>query len=278
LSIATDVMHRGPALPAVDSPLIDVAWGEAAEHALEVRVFRCRQRRHWPAHVHAEHELLWCTAGLVDVEADGRHWRLTSGSVLYLPGRVPHAVAGAAGAEFSCTFLRPPVAPEWRAPTRAVATPLLGELLRYLARVEVDGAARLDAERVVLRVLRPAPDDWSIAKPADERARRVADALIADPADGRTLEAWGRVVGAGARTLTRLFQQELGMSFQDWRTNLRVHVACSLLSSGSSVAAASAAVGFSGPSAFAESFKRVVGRSPREYRRFPPVAVTSRPQ
>jgi AraC-like DNA-binding protein len=247
-------------------PLVEVAWG-VGRHNLEVRVFACPQRRIWGTHAHLEHELLWCTAGVVGVEIEGRRWRLTAGSVLHIPGGVGHGVSGAAGAAFSCVFLRPPTALALDRPTRVVATPLLGELLGYLARTDVTGDVRAHAESVVLHVLEPANDDWSMAMPRDRRARRVADGLLADPADARTLAEWGRAVGAGARTLTRLFHDELNVSFQDWRRELRVQVACSLLRAGSDVAAASMAVGFSTPSAFAESFRRVVGRSPREYRR-----------
>lgn len=246
--------------------VITVPWGDD-RYALEVRVFECPNRRDWPAHVHAEHELIWCSRGVVEIAIGDRRWRLTANSVLYVPGGREHAVRALGRAAFSCTFLRPRVGPLADRPTAMAATPLLGELLRYLARVDVDGAARTDAERVVLALLQPAAQDWSVAMPTDPRARQVADALLADPADSRTLAEWGRSVGAGARTLTRLFQQELGVSFQDWRAKVRVYAACSRLAAGGSIVETSSAVGFSTPSAFAESFRRVVGTSPREYRR-----------
>jgi transcriptional regulator GlxA family with amidase domain len=48
----------------------------------------------------------------------------------------------------------------------------------------------------------------------------VCDLLIQDPADHRSLAQLGTAVGVN-RTLTRLFGQEMGMTFPQWRTQLR---------------------------------------------------------
>ena len=55
-------------------------------------------------------------------------------------------------------------------------------------------------------------------RPSDERARDVAEALLADPADPRTLHDWGHAVGASSRTLARAFLSDTGLSFGRWRT------------------------------------------------------------
>ena len=54
------------------------------------------------------------------------------------------------------------------------------------------------------------------------RARDVSDALLADPADPRTLHEWGRAVGASSRTLARAFLTDTGLSFGRWRTLVRL--------------------------------------------------------
>lgn len=46
--------------------------------------------------------------------------------------------------------------------------------------------------------------------------------LHADPGNTATLAELGRAAGASERTLSRLFQAELGMSFQQWRTLRRI--------------------------------------------------------
>ena len=93
-------------------------------------------------------------------------------------------------------------------------------------------------------------------------ARRVAEALRADPADRRTLREWGREVGASERTLARAFAAETGVPFGRWRTLLRLQAALSMLAAGEPVSRVSGRVGYDTPSAFVAAFRRETGQTP----------------
>lgn len=97
--------------------------------------------------------------------------------------------------------------------------------------------------------------------------RAVAALLRADPSDGRTLARLGAAVGASELTLSRLFRQETGMSFPQWRTQLRLHHALVLLAGGSSVTSTALACGYQNPSAFIEAFRQAFGSTPGQYRK-----------
>lgn len=56
----------------------------------------------------------------------------------------------------------------------------------------------------------------------DGQSPRPAQALAADPADGRTLAEWGRQVGASDRTLASAFVAGTGLEFGRWRPLLRL--------------------------------------------------------
>ncbi len=99
------------------------------------------------------------------------------------------------------------------------ASPLLAELIGYLEDPGLDPDRREHAEAVLVDLLQPvAMTSIEVRMPADDRAREVADAIAADPADGRTLAEWGREVGASERTLARAFLADTGVSFGRWRT------------------------------------------------------------
>ena len=101
--------------------------------------------------------------------------------------------------------------------------------------------------------------------PADDRARRVADGLLADPADQRSLVEWGRAVGASDRTLTRAFLAGTGLRFDEWRTRARVTAAVRLLATGVPVARVASDVGYATTSAFGAAFRRATGTTPSAY-------------
>ncbi|HVT67927.1 MAG TPA: AraC family transcriptional regulator [Trebonia sp.] len=90
--------------------------------------------------------------------------------------------------------------------------------------------------------------------------------LAGDPADDRTLAELGRAAGASERTLSRLFRRDTGMTFPQWRAQLRLQHAMLLLAAGSSVTAAAAASGYGNTSAFIAAFRDAFGVTPAAYR------------
>jgi len=104
-----------------------------------------------------------------------------------------------------------------------------------------------------------------LPEPRDDRLRAVTDLLHADPGRIATLAELGRTGGASERTLSRLFQAELGMSFHRWRTILRIHHALVQLTDGRSVTDTAIECGWSNPSSFIEAFTAIVGQTPGRY-------------
>ena len=108
-------------------------------------------------------------------------------------------------------------------------------------------------------------------RPFIERARitrrllRIADAVLRAPGDARTLDAWAAWAGLSPRSLTRLCQAELGMSFAQWRQQAGLVHALEALARGASVAGVSDALGYATPSNFIAMFRRAFGESPARY-------------
>ncbi|MFF1797655.1 helix-turn-helix domain-containing protein, partial [Kitasatospora sp. NPDC058263] len=120
---------------------------------------------------------------------------------------------------------------------------------------------------VVVDELALAPEQpLHLPEPADDRLRALTGILYADPANQQTLAELGTRVGASERTLSRLFGQELRMSFHQWRTQLRVHHALTRLAAGKSVTETALACGWANPTTFIEAFAALVGETPGRYR------------
>lgn len=117
-----------------------------------------------------------------------------------------------------------------------VDLPLLEHLLLHVARMpvlyDVDGADGRIAT-VLLDQLSAAPvEKLNFPMPADLKLRKVAAALMADPADRATIEDWARRLAVAPRTLTRILQRETGMSFGRWRQQLHILIALQRLAQG----------------------------------------------
>ncbi|MDX7989971.1 AraC family transcriptional regulator [Xenorhabdus littoralis] len=72
-------------------------------------------------------------------------------------------------------------------------------------------------------------------------------------------------IGASEKTITRIFQRETGMNYQQWRQQWRLVKAIELLARNKSLSYVAQELGFVSDSAFVTFFRKAIGRPPREY-------------
>jgi AraC-like DNA-binding protein len=218
-------------------------------------------------HSHADHQLAWATSGVLTVHTDEATWVLPPTRALWIPAGVRHVTHASAAATMQTVYLRPARCPVvWAAPTPVTVGGLLAELIAHLSDAQLGAGRRARAEGVLIDLLEPLRvATIELRMPRDPRALDVAAALAREPASRRTLEQWGRAVGASERTLARAFRAETGVSFGRWRTQLRLQAALPTLAAGGSVASASDRAGYDSPSAFVAAFRRETGMTPAEY-------------
>jgi AraC-like DNA-binding protein/quercetin dioxygenase-like cupin family protein len=220
---------------------------------------------HW--HTHPDHQLAWAASGVLTVRTEAAAWVLPPTRALWIPAGLRHETLSAGVATMRTLYIRPELCPvSWPDPVPVSASPLLAELIGYLEDPRLFPDRRAHAEAVLVDLLQPVTmTTIEVRMPADERARQVADALAADPADGRTLAQWGRQVGAGERTLARGFVTGTGLAFGRWRSLLRLQAALPELAAGEPVGNVARHVGYESASAFVAAFRRETGVTPAGY-------------
>lgn len=229
-------------------------------------------------HSHDEHQLAWAATGVLIVHASIGTYVLPPSRALWIPAGTRHETLAAGETIMRSAYLRPDRAPiAWDRPTPVAVPPLLAEVIGYLDSGVAEGPARLRAEGLLYDLLRPVPTTTiELRLPQDPRAREVAEALLGDLRDRRSLAAWGRQVGASERTLARAFTQDTGVPSGRWRTLARLRAALPLLAAGSAVALVAETVGYETASAFVAAFRRETGVTPRRYFTSAPTRVDER--
>ncbi|MYW16383.1 helix-turn-helix domain-containing protein, partial [Streptomyces sp. SID2955] len=155
------------------------------------------------------------------------------------------------------------------APTVLAVSPLLRELIIAYTGTDDDGAPEMTRLRAVLldQLRISVQQPLHLPTPNNPVLRRVCDLLHDDPSDSRTLSELGREVGASDRTLSRLFSNDLGMTFPQWRTQLRLHHSLVLLAEKTPVTKVANRCGWSSTSAFIDVFRRAFGHTPGTHSR-----------
>ena len=222
-----------------------------------------------PAHAHPRGHLVYAASGVFSLATDHGSWIAPRNRVAWTPARFEHAHRSHGRTDLRVVFLPDPAAA--RLPDRPAVLRMSGlareAILALTGTRTYDPAARARLRLVLVGELDEVPEQpLHLPRPHDDRLRAVTDALESDPADPATLDELGKRAGTSARTLSRLFAHELGMSFYHWRTELRVHQALILLAQGHTSTHTAHHCGWSNPSSFISAFRRIVGITPSHYR------------
>ncbi|WP_371406206.1 helix-turn-helix transcriptional regulator [Kribbella sp. NBC_00662] len=220
------------------------------------------------AHWHDRHQIVYAGRGVLSVTTDAGSWVAPATRAIWIPAGTIHQHRAYGETTLHTVGLTEnPLALE--APSALVVSPLLRELLlaytaEHAERRERAGSAERERLRgVLLDQLRRSPQRPTYLPTArDPRLAAVCDLLRDSPSNNSTLTELGREVGASERTLSRLCKSDLGMTFPQWRTQLRLHEALRLLAEGESVTRVAHRTGWASASAFIDTFRRAFGHTP----------------
>jgi AraC-like DNA-binding protein len=239
---------------------------------------------HFEPHAHAWAQLACCASGVMQVTAEqtrpghGRPEEITyivppSRAVWIAPG-ARHHITVLEAAELRTLYLDASVTPAgWQGCRVLVVSALLRELVHALdggaghlapgARAQWLSALVLDeiaqADTQALGVPMPHPDT------GDKRLRALCQAVLRAPSERATLAGWAADVGASERTVARLFRDQLGLGYQQWRQQAILAHALPMLARGEPVGNVAAASGYASESAFSAMFKAAMGQSPSQF-------------
>lgn len=221
------------------------------------------ERIEW--HYHTGSQLIYPRHGVLQVFTEAGWWIVPPLRAVWLPAGVAHSHRAHGQTEFLSLGFATSAGPfDDNEPAVIAVSPLVRELILTLtADAPLPARSNELLKRALLDQLRRVTSlPVRLPQPRDDRLQRIADQLLADPSDGRTLAELGRQVGASERTLSRLFRAETGMSFPQWRAQLRLHHAQVLLAHGESVTSTAHACGYHSTSAFIEAFRSAYGTTP----------------
>ena len=221
-------------------------------------------------HQHSRAQLLYASSGVMTVTTETGMWVVPPLRAVWIPAYTSHQIKVSGDLSMRTLYIDPAyyAGPSGKCCVMGVS-PLLKELIVYavdLPRLYPLGGSAEKVFSVILDQISSmsvAPLDLPI--PMDERLRKIYTHLSNNPADNRTLEDWGKKVGATGRTLARRFRSETGMSFGQWRQQVRILEALRRLGMKEPVTAVAVELGYDSPSAFIAMFKKALGKTPGQY-------------
>ncbi|MDR9751804.1 helix-turn-helix transcriptional regulator [Pseudomonas sp. SZMC_28357] len=221
-------------------------------------------------HAHEWGQLLYATSGVMWVETPSEALVVPPQRAVWLPPGVSHGIRVVSDLQMRNIYLRPALAATLDADVQVIEVGrLLRELILGLVEQGEDGeAAYYDAlvGLALLELRRAKRSLLKIALPAqsDRRLLNLCQAVMTTPSLAISFEQHADSAGASVRTLARLFKEDLGMGFAEWRRQVQLATAVAELIQGVPVSTIARELGYS-PSSFSDMFRRALGVAPSRF-------------
>ncbi|HVK79039.1 MAG TPA: helix-turn-helix transcriptional regulator [Verrucomicrobiae bacterium] len=220
-------------------------------------------------HTHDRGQLSFALSGVMKIATDEGSYFLPPNRAIWIPAGVRHQVYCRGEVRFLVLYVDAQFGRQSRTTRVFEVSPLVRALMGEVATF-TDRHVFNERENKLVDLLFEEMERMPLvlaraALPTDRQLRRVCEAIIAEPSDTRSIDAWAKVAGMGRRTFTRAFRNETGMSLAVWRSQVRVMEAAERIASGESINTVAYEMGYESASAFIAMFHRVLGAPPRAY-------------
>ena len=222
-----------------------------------------------PWHAHGRAQLIHASTGVLTVEIRSGLWVVPPNRAVWILPNTEHRVSSRK-AFWLRTLYAAEGSTDFPQSCCVVAVDsLVSEL--FIAASEFGSNFQIGgAEDRLIRVILDRLPQLAIAPlhlPAikDRRLARIGAEIMNDLTVERTLSAYASAAGLAVRTAARLFVKDTGLTFGQWRHQLRMLRALELLGNGSSVTDVAFDVGYRDTSAFIAIFRRTFGKTPGQY-------------
>ncbi len=221
-------------------------------------------------HSHTTHQLIYAARGVMSVHTERGAWVVPPNRAVWVPAYAKHSIRTIGAVSMRTLYVETAVRTALPKDYVVVAVPsLLRELILRLIDMQsetrdVRREARLVA--VLLDELNGLDvEPLHIPLPEDRRLREVCDAIRSEPGSNESAAQWGARFGMSAKTLERSFARAVGMTFGQWRRQVRLLSSLERLAAGEAVTAVALDLGYKSPSSFSVMFQRALGNSPSKY-------------
>ena len=230
-------------------------------------------------HSHEVHQIEYALHGVVEVETDSAHYLLPPQQAAWIPAGLEHQAVMNPDVKTVAVMFDPALVAAAGDRARILAvSPLIREMMIYALRWQIDrGRGAAEDEKVsdsffhtLANLVAEALDhEAPLSLPtSDHPIVAAAMAFTKKHLASVSAEEVCRAVSVSERTLRRLFQDTLGLSWRTYLLHARMLRAMALLAApGQSVQETASAVGFDSLSSFTRAFAQFCGETPSAYRK-----------
>ncbi|EPG0367369.1 TPA: AraC family transcriptional regulator [Photobacterium damselae] len=220
-------------------------------------------------HKHNKDQLLYAPFGCMNITLDSQKLLLPPTRAAWIPANTIHCAKMTNVVEYRSIYFDTALTQNLKLSLKTVeVNPLLQALIERMAFwswekpfVEMTNTYRLFLDELV----EAKEQTLALPLPQDRRLQLWLEKLNQHDQPIDNLAQLSLKIGASSKTISRIFSNETGMSFQEWRQQWRLIQAIEKLTAGYQVNDVAYQLGFSSDSAFIAFFKQQTGTTPLKY-------------
>lgn len=226
--------------------------------------------REYKDHAHKRGQLFCIESGFVQVDTQEASWLLPSLRAGWIPPNTDHQIRVNDVTSGYTLFVRPDQCanlPEF--PCVIALNEVLAILLKRASNWEFNmnlSPEQLAISTVILNEIRAAPkESLFIPIPKNEKLKKVTQDILENLESDLTIVELAYKYAMSESTLRRLFLNDLGINFSQWKQQAKLSKACELLANHTSVAEITDLLGYNSTSNFIAMFRKAFGYPPKQY-------------
>lgn len=218
-----------------------------------------------PFHTHRRAQLLYGATGVMQVRTSDGNWVVPPQRAVWIPPGVAHEVL-MLGVSTRSVYIEPGAVDLGQRCQVISVSPLMRHLLMeaVAAPLMYDREGRDGAlfDLLLHELTRSEVLPLHIPMPAEGKLLSLCQTFLNKPNAHQSPQYWAEQIHISLRTFNRLFRQQTGLSFRQWRQQACVVLALARLAEGEAVTRIALDFGYESPAAFSTMFRRVLGQAP----------------
>ncbi len=222
--------------------------------------------------IHYHHKVQFSVAieGSLVLQLEEKSFYVPTNVAIWIPPRVSHCVTLSKRSRSISLFFD--IETVDKEVEFVVTSPLLLELLQFYATREKYGRSKEHLKKIAdisIEEIRLAPrlNAAALFVPSDLRLRKILEKFPDLMCAAWTRKDWGSFVNLSDRSLIRLVQKEIGLTFHEWKSQYLLTRSISSLSEGNSVENAAIEAGYQDTSSFIRAFKKQFYVTPSKFKK-----------
>ncbi|MFZ4877553.1 AraC family transcriptional regulator [Janthinobacterium sp. Mn2066] len=229
---------------------------------------------HFPLHSHPRGQFAYAATGAISVLTPQGNWLVPPQRACWLPAGLEHGMQMHGDVTMLNLFISAQAVANGGLPVHCSVldtSPLLRQLLAEAVKLDSLYAKNSREGRLMALLLDEiglmAPLALNAPLPQEPRLACLCTELLLQPGLDIDVDTMAARAGMSRRTFTRLFRQQTGLGFAQWRQQACLLNAITRLAEGQAVTRVAFDLGYGSASAFTAAFRKVLGKPPSGYLR-----------